>query len=216
MEPHRRCAIKGLLDLRQQKGLVNTKHSRDSVIRWLKRNAPKGCAVTKQNQRGHMINVMNVLPVDFDHLKNEYERNHSFEPAPQQKRLSFSVDATPSSPEEPAPVTEMSSMLQVKKRFTDARTTVLDMADAVSQEAKPITVEDILKSQKLTSLNPSKVGAKATQLFKKKWPGRQLGKRPRLATSGVPIEENAWTEPERDLLEAAAWCVYISEQPSFV
>ena len=76
MESHRRCAIRGLLDLRQQKGISNTRHSRDSVIRWLKRHAPDGCTVTKQNQRGHWVNVMNVSSNDFERLKDEYERTY--------------------------------------------------------------------------------------------------------------------------------------------
>ena len=217
MESHRRCAIRGLLDLRQQKGISNTRHSRDSVIRWLKRHAPDGCTVTKQNQRGHWVNVMNVSSNDFERLKDEYERNHSLEPASQQQRLNFAADLVPSNPAKSSAVnTEAASMLDVKKSFGNARASIFAMADAVSREAKPITVEDVLKSEKLTSLNPSKVGAKVTQLFKKRWPGRQLGKRPRLANNGIPFEENAWTEPEREILEAAAWYVYISEQPSFV
>tara|TARA_Y100000592_G_scaffold69830_1_gene108655 strand:- start:985 stop:1644 length:660 start_codon:yes stop_codon:yes gene_type:complete len=219
MEPEeQQCAIRALLRARKECGKTDVRNERDSVVRWLRRNAPGG-KITKGVQNGHVVNVMHVSPAEVKRLLMQYRGAFLDGPPVQQPSrqpvLPFAPEPSPkAAPDESGK--EKTLVEEVRQGFLETRKKIEAMVSNIAKPARPLTVEAVLKAENLTRLNASQVGAKATRIFAAVYVGRHPGKRQEMTADGRAIEVNAWTDAERPILQAAAWAVYASQLPGNV
>ena len=179
---------------------------RDKIIRWLKRQ--ENIAVSKKMRNNRWVNVALVSAAELERLKAEYGES-------QPAKSPSGAGPSPSGVKRPSPVEE------AYQKFDVATKALSDSIEREMEEkysvAAPVDVLDVLKKLGFPKEWAPQVGATATRLFKRKWPGRQLGKRPRVRTTSsgnITFEENAWSVDELPLLKLCAMWVYKNKQPA--
>ena len=230
----RSCAIEALLAKRISAGATNTRDTRQTVFRWLGRTpqlaVPGSVIFTKVRLNGHMQNRAAVTAAGLAALEVLYSaqflknvsKAQPHSPANGQSTLAFAAPtATPTAaPTEAVEQTIKASFSACLDNFSEARrnfdAAILQEAQRVCDPPKELEIKTVLKKLGLSRLNESRVGAKASQAYKRRFPGRELAKKKVQLTNGVEITANVWTTEEEALLRLAALQVYAAEQPNVV
>lgn len=229
MAEKRNCAIDALLARRTRFGAKNNRDTRQGICRWLGRTrqlaVPGSVHFGKITVNGHLQNRAAVTAAGLKALEELYQAQFlgKTEPAPasgNQPKIAFAA-STPE-PEGPTLVEPVikSAFHACLDHFSEARrnfdAAILQESERVCDAPEEIEVKTVLKKLGLARLSESRVGAKATMAFKRKYPGRELAKKKMHLPNGVEIAANVWTTDEEPLLRLAALQVYAAEQPTIV
>lgn len=167
---------------------------------------------TKQLYNRHHVNVALVTEEHLAEILSKYGSAPGAAPSPvsspapavvpstNQNKLSF----------EP-PKNDVTSLI---KQVQDAQASLKARIDEdirlMSNPARQLEIEEVLKDEKLVNLDSARVGAKAALIFKAHFPGRDIGKRTKVLRCGKTVPVRNWTTADYKFLRLAAHAVALA------
>jgi hypothetical protein len=168
---------------------------------------------TKQLRNSHYVNVALVTEEHLAQILSKYGSapsaapsvvaslpNPTILPSTKQNKLSFDT-----------PKNDVASLVQ---RVQEARALLKARIDEeirlMSNPVRQLEIEEVLKDEKLTNLDPSRVGAKAALIFKAHFPGREIGKRTKVLRCGKSVPVRNWTAADYKFIKLAAHAVALA------
>ena len=167
---------------------------------------------TKQLRNSHYVNVALVTEEHLGQILSKYGSAPSAAPSaatlpapaivPSTKQNKLSFDA---------PKNDVASLVQrVQEAQASLKARIDEEIRLMSNPVRQLEIEEVLKDEKLTNLDPSRVGAKAALIFKAHFPGREIGKRTKVLRCGKSVPVRNWTAADYKFIKLAAHAVALA------